>query len=120
MFFKIHIDLSFICFLGMFGYYAFKSICMLILIHIIGLNCPFLNVYLLFIILYAYAYAFFFFVCVLACTSNVFHLLARREVSPQTKRSSRKLWGEESKSHLDSFGPTCQSARDPRRDLLSW
>lgn len=60
MFFKIHIDLSFICFLGMFGYYAFKSICMLILIHIIGLNCPFLNVYLLFIILYAYAYAFFF------------------------------------------------------------
>ncbi|XVF28484.1 hypothetical protein REPUB_Repub15cG0033300 [Reevesia pubescens] len=53
-------------------------------------------------------------------TSNVFQLLARREVSPRTKRSSRKLWGEESKSRLDSFGSTCQAARDARRDLLSW
>ncbi|XVE81972.1 hypothetical protein DITRI_Ditri15bG0109500 [Diplodiscus trichospermus] len=52
--------------------------------------------------------------------SNVFQLLARREISPRTKRSSRKLWGEESKSQLDSFGPTCQAARDARRDLLSW
>ncbi|XVF38567.1 hypothetical protein REPUB_Repub20aG0113300 [Reevesia pubescens] len=52
--------------------------------------------------------------------SNVFQLLARREVSPRTKRSSRKLWGEESKTHLDSFRPTCQAARDARRDLLSW
>ncbi|XP_022721828.1 uncharacterized protein LOC111279181 isoform X3 [Durio zibethinus] len=52
--------------------------------------------------------------------SNVFQLLARREVSPRTKRSSRKLWGEESRSRLDSFGPMCQAARDARRDLLSW
>ncbi|XP_007035330.2 PREDICTED: uncharacterized protein LOC18603358 isoform X1 [Theobroma cacao] len=52
--------------------------------------------------------------------SNVFQLLARREVSPRTKRSSRKLWGEEPKSRHDSFGSTCQAARDARRDLLSW
>ncbi|XVF62752.1 hypothetical protein PTKIN_Ptkin09bG0033600 [Pterospermum kingtungense] len=52
--------------------------------------------------------------------SNVFHLLAQREVSPRTKRSSRKLWGEESKSRLNSLGPTCQATRDARRDLLSW
>ncbi|XWS39104.1 hypothetical protein CRYUN_Cryun18bG0021600 [Craigia yunnanensis] len=52
--------------------------------------------------------------------SNVFQLLAQREVSPRTKRSSRKLWGEVSKCCLDSFGPMCQAARDARRDLLSW
>ncbi|KAE8698337.1 premnaspirodiene oxygenase-like [Hibiscus syriacus] len=53
-------------------------------------------------------------------TSNVFQLLARREVSPRTKRSSRKLWGEGSKSRPDSFGPQCQATRDARSDLLSW
>ncbi|XP_022760412.1 uncharacterized protein LOC111306775 isoform X2 [Durio zibethinus] len=53
-------------------------------------------------------------------SSNVFQLLAQREVSPRSKRSSRKLWGEESKNRLDSFGPICQAARDVRRDLLSW
>ncbi|XP_016715944.2 uncharacterized protein [Gossypium hirsutum] len=53
-------------------------------------------------------------------TSNVFHLLAQREVSPRTKRSSRKLWGEESKSHLDSCRPKCLAKRDARSDLLSW
>ncbi|OMO95289.1 hypothetical protein COLO4_16009 [Corchorus olitorius] len=52
--------------------------------------------------------------------SNVYQILAQREVSPRTKRSPRKLWGEESKSRLDSSGPTFQEARDARRDLLSW
>ncbi|KAE8717693.1 Transducin family protein / WD-40 repeat family protein isoform 2 [Hibiscus syriacus] len=53
-------------------------------------------------------------------TGNVFQLLARREVSPRTKRSSRKLWVEGSKSRPDSFGPQCQATRDARSDLLSW
>ncbi|KAK8480380.1 hypothetical protein V6N13_069982 [Hibiscus sabdariffa] len=53
-------------------------------------------------------------------TSNVFQLLARREVSPRNKRSSRKLWGEGSKSRPDSFGPKFQATRDARSDLLSW
>ncbi|XWS08703.1 hypothetical protein CRYUN_Cryun40dG0023700 [Craigia yunnanensis] len=52
--------------------------------------------------------------------SNIFQLLAQREISPRTKRSPRKLWGEESKNRLDSFGPTCHATRDARRDLLSW
>ncbi|GMI95875.1 hypothetical protein like AT1G04140 [Hibiscus trionum] len=53
-------------------------------------------------------------------TSNVFQLLVQREVSPRTKRSSRMLWGEGSKTHPDSFGPKCQATRDARSDLLSW
>ncbi|KAK8982631.1 hypothetical protein V6N11_046548 [Hibiscus sabdariffa] len=53
-------------------------------------------------------------------TSNVFQLLARREVSPRNIRSSRKLWGEGSKSRPDSFGPKFQATRDARSDLLSW
>ncbi|KAE8670419.1 Protein FAR1-RELATED SEQUENCE 7 [Hibiscus syriacus] len=53
-------------------------------------------------------------------TSNVFPLLAWREVSPRTKRSSRKLWGEGSKSRPDSLGPNFQATRDARSDILSW
>ncbi|KAK8684620.1 hypothetical protein V6N13_040637 [Hibiscus sabdariffa] len=53
-------------------------------------------------------------------TSNVFQLLAQREVSPRTKRSSRMLWGDGSKTHPDSFGPKCQATRDARSNLLSW
>ncbi|GLU08263.1 hypothetical protein SLE2022_251860 [Rubroshorea leprosula] len=51
---------------------------------------------------------------------NVFQLLAHREVSPQTKLSLRKLWGEDSKGRSDSFERRCQAARDAKRDLLSW
>lgn len=52
--------------------------------------------------------------------SNVLRLLARREVSPQTKNSSKKLWGEASKSHSDSIGSRCEAARDARHGLVSW
>uniref|UniRef100_A0A7N0TUN9 Transducin family protein / WD-40 repeat family protein n=1 Tax=Kalanchoe fedtschenkoi TaxID=63787 RepID=A0A7N0TUN9_KALFE len=51
--------------------------------------------------------------------NNVFHLLSQREISPQTKRSSKKLWGNPSKS-LESFGPKRVAERDARRDLISW
>ncbi|CAK9166992.1 unnamed protein product [Ilex paraguariensis] len=52
--------------------------------------------------------------------SNVFQLLARREVSPRTKHSSKKLWGEASIGHIDSLGLKCEAARDARQGLLSW
>ena len=51
---------------------------------------------------------------------NVFQLLARREVSPQTTHLSKRLWGETSKCHLDSVGPRCEAARNARHGLVSW
>ncbi|PSR98346.1 Activating molecule in BECN1-regulated autophagy protein [Actinidia chinensis var. chinensis] len=52
--------------------------------------------------------------------SNVVLLLARREVAPRTKHSSKKLWGEASNCHLDSFGLKQEAARDARQGLVSW
>ncbi|CAL5347530.1 unnamed protein product [Camellia sinensis] len=52
--------------------------------------------------------------------SNVFQLLARREVSTRAKHSSKKLWGDTSKRHVDSFGLKCEAARDARLGLVSW
>ncbi|KAK9287832.1 hypothetical protein L1049_016274 [Liquidambar formosana] len=52
--------------------------------------------------------------------TNVFRLLARREVCPRTKHSSKRLWGKASKLHLDSFGPRCEAVRDARHGLVSW
>ncbi|KAM2657535.1 hypothetical protein EV1_012885 [Malus domestica] len=52
--------------------------------------------------------------------SNVLRLLAQREVSPQTKHWSKKLWGEPSKSNSDSVGPKFEAARDARHSLISW
>lgn len=54
--------------------------------------------------------------------SNVFRLLARREISPRTKNSSKRLWGEASTSkwNFDSFGPRIEAARDARNGLISW
>ncbi|KAG6726886.1 hypothetical protein I3843_02G089200 [Carya illinoinensis] len=54
-----------------------------------------------------------------ACGGNVFRLLARREVSPRTKHSSKRLWGEASKPRLDSFGSR-SAVQDARRGLVSW
>ncbi|XP_009588057.1 uncharacterized protein [Nicotiana tomentosiformis] len=51
---------------------------------------------------------------------NVFQLLTRREVSPRTKRSSKKFWGENSKCSVHSCGLKSQVARDPRQGLISW
>ncbi|KAK4856464.1 hypothetical protein QYF36_017793 [Acer negundo] len=52
--------------------------------------------------------------------SNVFRLLVGREVSPRTKHSSKILWGEASKQHVDSFGLRFEAERDPMRGLISW
>ncbi|KAF3665456.1 putative beta-amylase 1, chloroplastic-like [Capsicum annuum] len=51
---------------------------------------------------------------------NVFQLLTRREISPRTKRSSKKFWGEKSKCSVHSHELKSQVARDPRRGLISW
>ncbi|XP_060180641.1 uncharacterized protein LOC132610352 isoform X3 [Lycium barbarum] len=51
---------------------------------------------------------------------NVFQLLTRREVSPRTKRSSKKFWGETSKCSVHSNALKSQVGRDPRRSLISW
>ncbi|XP_055813791.1 uncharacterized protein LOC129883209 isoform X2 [Solanum dulcamara] len=51
---------------------------------------------------------------------NVFQLLTRREVSPQTKRSSKKFWGEKSKCCAHSYELKSQVASDPKRGLISW
>ncbi|XP_060212816.1 uncharacterized protein LOC132640307 isoform X2 [Lycium barbarum] len=52
--------------------------------------------------------------------SNVFQLLTRREVTPRTKRASRKFWGENTKCTLDSDGLKSEVASDARRGLVSW
>lgn len=54
-----------------------------------------------------------------AC-SNVFKLLAQRELSPQTKRAPKRLWGKTS-SHCDkSSGLKSELAKDARQELRSW
>ncbi|KAL2469571.1 Transducin family protein/WD-40 repeat family protein [Abeliophyllum distichum] len=52
--------------------------------------------------------------------SNVFHLLARREVSPRTKRCPKRFWGEASSPRCNSSGLKRESAKDARQELLSW
>ncbi|CAA3009242.1 WD40 YVTN repeat-like-containing domain-containing [Olea europaea subsp. europaea] len=52
--------------------------------------------------------------------SNVFQLLARREVAPRTKRSPRRFWGDTSRCNLESSGLKCEAAIDARQELLSW
>ncbi|XP_075487100.1 uncharacterized protein LOC142526524 [Primulina tabacum] len=51
--------------------------------------------------------------------SNVYRLLARREVSSRTKRAPKKLWGKTS-SHIDFSGIKCEIAEDARQELFSW
>ncbi|KAG8372798.1 hypothetical protein BUALT_Bualt12G0104500 [Buddleja alternifolia] len=51
--------------------------------------------------------------------SNVYQLLAQREVSPRTKRSPRRFWGKVS-SHIGSCRTKSESAKDVRQELLSW
>ncbi|KAK7245283.1 hypothetical protein RIF29_40122 [Crotalaria pallida] len=53
--------------------------------------------------------------------SNVFTLLARREISPRTKHVAKRQWGEASKSKSGSYSrPKKDIARDARRGLQSW
>ncbi|XP_020679337.1 uncharacterized protein LOC110097352 isoform X2 [Dendrobium catenatum] len=50
---------------------------------------------------------------------NVCQLLARREISPRAKCSSKKIWGETSKWRVDCSGPKCD-VTDAKHALLSW
>ncbi|XP_042060431.1 uncharacterized protein LOC121804815 isoform X2 [Salvia splendens] len=52
--------------------------------------------------------------------SNVFQLLARREVSPQTKHSARRFWGQDSSTCADACRTRFESAKDARQELRSW
>ncbi|GFQ05175.1 activating molecule in becn1-regulated autophagy protein 1, partial [Phtheirospermum japonicum] len=52
--------------------------------------------------------------------SNVFQLLARREVSPRTKRSPKRFWGKVSSPYSDSCGTKHESSKDVRQELRSW
>lgn len=52
---------------------------------------------------------------------NVFHLLARREISPQTRHTRKRRWGESSNSNADYFFvPKADGARDARHGLFTW
>ncbi|TKY62290.1 Activating molecule in BECN1-regulated autophagy protein 1 [Spatholobus suberectus] len=53
--------------------------------------------------------------------SNVFNLLARREISPRTKYVAKWHWGEALKSKSSPYSrPKNEVVRDARRGLLSW
>lgn len=54
-----------------------------------------------------------------AC-SNVFKLLAQRELSPQTKRTPKRFWGKASSCHDKSSGMKSGLAKDARQELRSW
>lgn len=51
---------------------------------------------------------------------NVFNLLARREVTPRTKRSTKRLWRESSEGGFDTLSHIYEAGRDARRGLISW
>ncbi|OUZ99236.1 WD40 repeat [Macleaya cordata] len=50
---------------------------------------------------------------------NVFQLLARREISPRSKHSSKKLWGDSYRCNADRFGPNYE-VMDAKHGLVSW
>lgn len=50
---------------------------------------------------------------------NICQLLARREISPRAKRSSKKIWGETSKWRVGCSGTKCD-VTDAKLALLSW
>ncbi|PIN05723.1 WD40 repeat-containing protein [Handroanthus impetiginosus] len=52
--------------------------------------------------------------------SNVFKLLAQRELSPQTKRAPKRFWGKASRHHAASSGLKSELAKDARQELRSW
>ncbi|KAK6130503.1 hypothetical protein DH2020_035761 [Rehmannia glutinosa] len=51
--------------------------------------------------------------------SNVYKLLAQRELSPQTKRAPKRFWGKASRGHVDSSGLKSELAKDARQELRS-
>ncbi|KAG8369754.1 hypothetical protein BUALT_Bualt14G0046600 [Buddleja alternifolia] len=52
--------------------------------------------------------------------SNVFKLLAQRELSPQTKRAPKRFWGKASSRHIDPYRTKSESSTDARQELRSW
>ncbi|XP_057964079.1 uncharacterized protein LOC131155156 isoform X2 [Malania oleifera] len=52
---------------------------------------------------------------------NLFHLLVRREISPRTRHTPKRLWGEAFKLNSDSlYRSKSEAARDARHGLFSW
>ncbi|KAK6286533.1 hypothetical protein POUND7_012712 [Theobroma cacao] len=52
---------------------------------------------------------------------NVLHLLGKREVSPRTKYTPERRWGEAPKQNANSSsGPNIEPIGDARRGLISW
>ncbi|KAL6581912.1 hypothetical protein OROMI_005926 [Orobanche minor] len=52
--------------------------------------------------------------------SNVFKLLAQRELSPRTKRTPKQFRGKASRNRVDSSGLNSELAKDARQELRSW
>ncbi|KAL6548482.1 hypothetical protein OROGR_008903 [Orobanche gracilis] len=52
--------------------------------------------------------------------SNVFKLLAQRELSPRTKRTPKQFRGKTSINRVDSSGLKSELAKDARQELRSW
>ncbi|XP_052188747.1 uncharacterized protein LOC127799072 isoform X1 [Diospyros lotus] len=52
--------------------------------------------------------------------SNVFQLLALREVSPRGKHSAKRILVDASNRHVDASALKREAVRDARRGLLSW
>uniref|UniRef100_A0A7C9AK10 Uncharacterized protein n=1 Tax=Opuntia streptacantha TaxID=393608 RepID=A0A7C9AK10_OPUST len=51
---------------------------------------------------------------------NVYNLLARREVAPRTKCSTKRLWEDGSEGYGNSLDYIYQGVRDATRGLISW
>ncbi|GER55633.1 transducin family protein / WD-40 repeat family protein, partial [Striga asiatica] len=52
--------------------------------------------------------------------SNVFKLLARRELSPQTKKTPKRFWVKVTGDQVDSCCLKSEIAKDARQELRSW
>ncbi|CAH9091728.1 unnamed protein product [Cuscuta epithymum] len=57
--------------------------------------------------------------CIHSC-GNVFQLLSHREVSPRSKRSSKRFWRQETTCSADSKGLKRGVVRDVKQGLISW
>ncbi|KAF6163749.1 hypothetical protein GIB67_008583, partial [Kingdonia uniflora] len=60
-----------------------------------------------------------FYCFVLFRTENVLRLLARREISPRTKHTAKRMWGDGTKCNSDHYGSNYK-VTDAGRELVSW
>ncbi|KAF6159374.1 hypothetical protein GIB67_032145 [Kingdonia uniflora] len=56
---------------------------------------------------------------VLFRTENVFRLLARREISPRTKSTAKRMWGDGTKCNSDRYGSNYE-VTDAGYELVTW